>query len=135
MRYVGGGNCEMLEDLSAGHIMACPVAHGEGRFILPPKTRERDLERMYEEDMVVWRYCHGDGSFAEGEWPVNPNGAYHDIAGICNPYGNVLGLMPHPERAYFGHLIPEWTRLGRPQTYGNGHVFFQSIVNYVRKKF
>jgi phosphoribosylformylglycinamidine synthase len=135
MKYVGKGNCKMLEGLNKEHIIACPVAHGEGRFILPPETRERDLERLYEEDMVVWRYCHEDGSFPDGEWPVNPNGAYHDIAGICNPKGNVLGLMPHPERAYFGYLMPEWTKKGHPLMYGDGHPFFKSIVEYVARNY
>ena len=85
--------------------------------------------------MLVWRYARADGSFAEGDWPENPNRAYHDIAGICNPEGTVLGLMPHPERAFYGHLMPEWTRLGAPAEHGDGHPFFKSIVDYVEKKF
>ena len=135
MRYVGRGNCKMLGGLETGHVISCPVAHGEGRFILPPDRREELLERMYDMDLLVWRYIRADGSFAGGDWPENPNGAYHDIAGICNPEGNVLGLMPHPERAYFGYLMPEWTKQRKPPAYGEGHLFFRSIVEYVERRF
>jgi phosphoribosylformylglycinamidine synthase I len=134
MRYEGHGNCGMLGGLESGHVIACPVAHGEGRFVLPQGRQEELLERMYELDMVVWRYVDAGGMPAGGVWPVNPNGAYHDIAGVCNPEGNVLGLMPHPERAYYGYLMPEWTKHGLEE-YGDGRPFFESIVEYVEAKF
>ena len=135
MRYEGKGNCGMLGDLEPGYVLSCPVAHGEGRFILPPDKREELLDKLYEQDMIVWRYVRADGSYAEYDWPENPNGAYHDIAGICNPEGTVLGLMPHPERAFFGYLMPEWTKKGMPEKYGDGYPFFKSIVDYVARKF
>ena len=135
MKYTGKGNCGIMGGLDDGFVLACPVAHGEGRFILPPDKQEKQLEQLYEHDMLVWRYVKADGSFADGEWPDNPNGAYHDIAGICNPEGTVLGLMPHPERAYYGYLMPEWTKIGKPPVYGDGYPFFKSIVNYVERKF
>ena len=134
MKFVGGGTCGMMAGLEPGYVLQCPVAHGEGRFIFPPEQREELLERLYDMDMLVWRYVRGDGSFAELDWPENPNGAYHDIAGICNPEGTVLGLMPHPERAYYGYLMPEWTRERQPLEYGDGYPFFKSIVDYVEKK-
>lgn len=134
MKYVGGGNCGMMAALKPGFILQCPVAHGEGRFIFPPGQREELLERLYNLDMLVWRYVKADGSFAELDWPENPNGAYHDIAGICNPEGNVLGIMPHPERAYYGYLMPEWTKERQPPHYGDGYPFFTSIVDYVEKE-
>jgi phosphoribosylformylglycinamidine synthase len=135
MKYTGKGNCGIMRGLDYGFVLACPVAHGEGRFILPPDKQEKQLEQLYEYDMLVWRYVKADGSFADGEWPDNPNGAYHDIAGICNPEGTVLGLMPHPERAYYGYLMPEWTKIGKPPVYGDGYPFFKSIVDYVERKF
>ncbi|MGD2201157.1 MAG: phosphoribosylformylglycinamidine synthase I [Candidatus Bathyarchaeota archaeon] len=135
MRNVGRGNCDMLEGVPEGHIIASPIAHGEGRFILPQGRAEEYLERLYGNDQIVFRYIRADGSYAEGEWPENPNGAFHDIAGICNPEGNVLGLMPHPERAYYGYLMPEWTKEGSGDGYGDGRIFFESVVNYVEKSF
>lgn len=125
----------MMSGLDEGYVLRCPVAHGEGRFILPPDKKEELLDKIYEQDMLVWRYVKQDGSYANYDWPANPNGAYHDIAGICNPEGTVMGLMPHPERAYYGYLMPEWTKYGMPDKYGDGHPFFKSIVDYVSKKF
>ncbi|MBT3285179.1 phosphoribosylformylglycinamidine synthase I [Candidatus Bathyarchaeota archaeon] len=135
MKYEGKGNCGMLGGLEEGHVIQCPVAHGEGRFILPPEQREELLNKLYDQDMVMFRYVKEDGSYADYDWPENPNGAYHDIAGISNPEGTVLGLMPHPERAYYGYLMPEWTKKGAPEPYGDGFPFFKSIVEYIERKF
>jgi phosphoribosylformylglycinamidine synthase len=134
MRYEGKGNCKMMSGIKEGFVLSCPVAHGEGRFLLPPNQNEALLENLYENDMIVWRYVKGDGSYAKYDWPFNPNGSYHDIAGVCNPEGTVLGLMPHPERAYFGYLMPEWTKFNTPKLYGDGYPFFKSIIEYVSKK-
>ncbi len=64
-------------------IVSCPVAHGEGNYIVDAET----LKRIEGEGRVVFRYVEG----------TNPNGAMNDIAGLCNEAGNVIGLMPHPE--------------------------------------
>jgi phosphoribosylformylglycinamidine synthase len=74
--------------------LSCPVAHGEGRFAV------RDPEKLAQLDaqgLIALRYVDEAGNFAQGRYPINPNGSPLDIAGICNPAGNVLGLMPHPE--------------------------------------
>jgi phosphoribosylformylglycinamidine synthase len=68
-----------------GQELMIPVAHHEGRYYADPET----LDRIEGEDRVVFRYAQGH----------NPNGAARDIAGIVNAKGNVLGMMPHPERA------------------------------------
>ncbi len=134
MRYLGRGKCGMMGYLEPGEVIACPVAHGEGRFVFP-REREREMfQRLYDNDQLVWRYVKADGSFAEDSWPENPNGAFHDIAGICNPEGTVLGLMPHPERSYDGWLMPEWTRTGL-RRYGDGRPFYESIVRYTETRF
>ncbi|MGD2142349.1 MAG: phosphoribosylformylglycinamidine synthase subunit PurQ, partial [Candidatus Bathyarchaeota archaeon] len=125
----------MLGNVPENKIIRCPVAHGEGRFILPQDRIEEYLEKLYENDQMVFRYVRADGSFADGAWPENPNGAFHDIAGICNPEGNVLGLMPHPERAYYGYLMLDWTKKSKPEKYGDGRIFFESIINHVERKF
>jgi phosphoribosylformylglycinamidine synthase I len=134
MKKVNRGNCQMLNNIEEGTILQTPIAHGEGRFILPPDKLIQLLRKLYDNDQVVFKYCREDGSPAGGEWPINPNGALDDVAGICNPEGNVLGLMPHPERAYYGHLMPFWTNTGLKK-YGDGFPFFESIIKYTEKKF
>jgi len=66
---------------------------------------------------------------------VNPNGAMLNIAGLCNPEGNVLGLMPHPERHFLFTQHPFWTRLEKKGRYGDGAKVFQNGVNYIKKHF
>lgn len=85
----------------------CPIAHGEGNF----QTSEIfPLSSFIENHQIALTYVCADGSPANGEYPVNPNGSALDIAGICNPQGNVLGLMPHPENHIHPHQHPQWTR-------------------------
>jgi phosphoribosylformylglycinamidine synthase subunit PurQ / glutaminase len=74
--------------------MSCPIAHGEGRFVVDSDTT---LAQMREGGQIALVYVNADGSPASGEYPANPNGSAADIAGICNRAGNVIGLMPHPE--------------------------------------
>lgn len=134
MRHVNEGNCVLTRGMPKDSVMRVPVAHGEGRFVFPREREEEYLRRLYENDQLVFRYARDDGSFADMEPWHNPNGAWHDIAGICNPEGNVLGLMPHPERAYYGWQTPYWTR-EEPTPYGDGSVFFESVLSYVERRF
>ncbi|HEY3248648.1 MAG TPA: phosphoribosylformylglycinamidine synthase subunit PurQ [bacterium] len=78
--------------LRIGQILKMPIAHGEGNFYAPAAT----LDALEQARHVVFRYCDPSGGVTP---EANPNGALRNIAGICNPRGNVLGLMPHPERA------------------------------------
>lgn len=80
-------------------IIDCPVAHGEGNFQVNDPIR---FNQLIANDQIALTYVHPDGSPAVGGYPHNPNGSLLDIAGICNPQGNVLGLMPHPE----DHIYP-----------------------------
>lgn len=86
--------------------LLCPIAHGEGRFHADPET----LARLEANGQVALRYRRPDGSAADGEFPFNPNGSDGDIAGICDPTGVVLGLMPHPEDHVLNRQHPRWTR-------------------------
>ncbi|MCA9541459.1 MAG: phosphoribosylformylglycinamidine synthase subunit PurQ, partial [Myxococcales bacterium] len=73
-------------------LIDCPVAHGEGRVV----PRDADaLAGLEAAGQVALRYVQADGGPAA--WPANPNGSANDIAALCNPAGNVMGLMPHPE--------------------------------------
>jgi len=69
-----------------------PIAHGEGRYTMPAN----ELDRLEGEGQVLFRYVNAGG---ETTPDANPNGAMRNIAGICNAGRNVIGLMPHPERA------------------------------------
>jgi phosphoribosylformylglycinamidine synthase subunit PurQ / glutaminase len=75
-----------------GEIITVPIAHGEGCYYADATT----LSELEAHNQVLFRYCTPDGETAE---TANPNGSLHHIAGICNRQGNVLGMMPHPERA------------------------------------
>jgi phosphoribosylformylglycinamidine synthase I len=133
LRNVNRGGCGLMAEMPVDYMMRVPIAHGEGRFVFRREREEEYLARLYDNDQLVFRYARADGGFAEMEQWINPNGAWHDIAGICNPEGNVLGLMPHPERAFFGWQTPYWTGEGL-ERYGDGRVFFESIVRYVERR-
>jgi phosphoribosylformylglycinamidine synthase subunit PurQ / glutaminase len=76
----------------SGQIVTMPIAHGDGRYTASDET----LDRLEGEGQVVFRYVHSAGD-ADAYW--SPNGSMRAIAGIVNAQGNVLGMMPHPERA------------------------------------
>jgi phosphoribosylformylglycinamidine synthase I len=79
-------------------VMAMPIAHGEGRFT----TKDVGLlEELQKNDQIAFSYCDSEGNISK-EAPVTPNGSALAIAGICNPAGNVVALMPHPERTLGG---------------------------------
>ncbi len=104
--------------LPYAEIVALPIAHGEGKFLT---SGEPILAGLRDNDQVALRYV--DAAGRPGPYPVNPNGSQDDIAGICDPTGRVLGLMPHPERFVDVTQHPEWTR-GHIRR-GDGTLFFQ----------
>jgi phosphoribosylformylglycinamidine synthase len=75
-----------------GQVLRIPIGHGEGNYYAPPDI----LETLEANRQVVLRYSTADGRIDDA---ANPNGSVHAIAGICNARGNVVGMMPHPERA------------------------------------
>ena len=77
-----------------GQVLRMPIAHGEGNYEDAPEK----LDALEANRQVVFRYVAADGSRADDDARWNPNGAARAIAGVCNAGGNVLGLMPHPER-------------------------------------
>jgi phosphoribosylformylglycinamidine synthase len=86
-------------------LVYCPVAHGEGRLV----TRDdAALAAVQAGNLVALTY--GDASGNAAEYPLNPNGSVAGIAGLCNPAGNVLGLMPHPEDHILPWQHPRWHR-------------------------
>jgi phosphoribosylformylglycinamidine synthase len=112
-----------------------PIAHAEGRFVFPGSRPQADVEPH-----AGLLYSRFDGADAAG-WPDNPNGSVFDIAGLMNPGGNVLAMMPHPERAYWLWQVPPtvpgpWGDRRRESGHtpgiavesGPGEAFFRSLA-------
>lgn len=108
-------------------IISLPVAHGEGKFVTIDNTV---LKRIEKEGKVVFRYTDLYGQ--KQGYPFNPNGSLNNIAGITNSRGNILGLMPHPERFIFSWQHPGWTnRSFNSDIYGFGLKIFRNAVESV----
>jgi phosphoribosylformylglycinamidine synthase len=78
--------------LDRGQVLRIPIAHGEGNYVCDDET----LDELNRNNRIIFRYSEPDGAITDA---ANPNGSRENIAGICNAAGNVLGMMPHPERA------------------------------------
>ncbi len=106
-----------------------PVRHGEGKFV--PES-EAVLAEIEKKNLVAFQYCDAEGSVTI-DYPANPNGSIHAIAGICNETGRLFGLMPHPEAFLHRTNHPRWTRETLPEE-GQGLVIFQNAVTFIRSK-
>jgi phosphoribosylformylglycinamidine synthase len=115
------GHCPFLTGIQRIHL---PIAHGEGRFLCREEWMLHGLEQAGQ---VVLRYVDEQGR--PGPFPVNPNGSQGDVAGICDPTGRVLGLMPHPERHVLATQHPQWTRRGLAPE-GDGLALFRNAVRF-----
>ena len=120
-------NCIFTNQIKHGKILQLPIAHSEGRFLLSKEKQDTLIEKLYENDMIVFRYCDENGDFGDQKYPTNPNGSLHDIAGICNKEGNIFGLMPHPERAFYWWQQPDWTTKRKISKFGDGKLIFENI--------
>jgi len=98
-----------------GQALKIPIAHTDGNYFIP----EDGLRKLKENHQIVFRYCDEDGNVTPDS---NPNGSLKNIAGICNRNQNVLGMMPHPERASESILGSD-----------DGKYVFESIVNFLSK--
>jgi phosphoribosylformylglycinamidine synthase len=83
-------------NIDKDEIWAIPVAHGEGRFTT---TNTELLDELISNDQIIFQYCDEDGNTSD-QFPINPNGALHNMTALSNPAGNVMGIMPHPERGF-----------------------------------
>jgi len=125
------------------HPAPLPFAHAEGRFVCQD---EATRQRILDAGLIQARYCDESGRAVPG-WPVNPNGAWDNAAAMTNVAGNVIAIMPHPERANWIWQVPpdvggEWSerkrRLARlPQSDwvdepGPGRVFFERFARMLR---
>lgn len=109
-----------------------PIAHAEGRIAV---TDPAVIQKWNEAGQVALRYSNGStpatGTCGQEilDYPANPNGSIDNIAGLCDPTGRVLGLMPHPERYIHATQHPQWTRRGLKGD-GAGLKLFQNAVDY-----
>jgi len=123
--------------IAKGQVLPITISHGEGRFACRDESVWRELEKN---NQIIWRYCD-DRGVVHDDFPINPNGSWGSVAGICNPEGNVMAMMPHPERAFFIRQIPSaWgTQWGekRRSAYGDrtameaagpGRMLFESLA-------
>jgi len=89
-------------------IITLPIAHGEGKFV----TKDQDsLSALAREGKVIFQYCNKNGDARVKTYPDNPNGSSYNIAGITSRAGQILGMMPHPERFSLIFHYPFWTAL------------------------
>lgn len=93
-------NNAFLRHFDQKNPLYLPVAHGEGRFILAPKL----LSTLQEKQVGMLQYCDVKGTIKD-EFPINPNGSENNLAALCNIHGNVMAIMPHPERTANGDII------------------------------
>ncbi|MFH1368530.1 MAG: phosphoribosylformylglycinamidine synthase I [Elusimicrobiota bacterium] len=124
VKEAGKNNCIWTKQLP--DIIEMPVAHGEGKFTA---IDEKTLRLIEKNCQVVFRYCDDKGKSAN--YPCNPNGSVNDIAGICNPKGNILGMMPHPERFIYKWQHPGRSSQEKNSEYGWGLKLFQNAVKYI----
>jgi phosphoribosylformylglycinamidine synthase I len=111
---VENANTRFTTACGEGEVLEVPIAHGEGNYIADEDT----LKQLEDQNRIVFRYCDRAGNITE---EANPNGSMSNIAGIINEGGNVIGLMPHPERCSDEVL-----------RHTDGKKFFQSIIDSFR---
>jgi len=119
-------HCVFLKGIDRIYL---PMAHAEGRLLIRDEQAGRLL---LENNQVAIRYCDGDGNTGDEPlaFPINPNGAQWNIAGICDPSGRIFGLMPHPERYIDPTNHPSWTRQKDLPEHGEGLKIFRNAVEY-----
>ncbi|WP_084272333.1 phosphoribosylformylglycinamidine synthase subunit PurQ [Picrophilus oshimae] len=117
--YIRLSTKKVLSDLG-NRPFQVPVAHLEGRVYCDNKT----LDELIENDQIIFRYVDNNGNYSGYPW--NPNGSIMNIAGITNDSGNVIGMMPHPERVYYPYQM---SGNERNSDKGTGEIFFRILYN------
>ena len=133
LKHENNGKCIFTSKIPKNDIRLIPSAHAEGKLLFPINRQEGYLKKLEENDQVVFRYVDPEGNYAGYPW--NPNGSISNIAGICNNHGTVFGMMPHPERTFYKHQHPDWTKTGLGNLMGDGQAIFESVLDYISKRF
>jgi phosphoribosylformylglycinamidine synthase len=117
--------CQVVD---SGERVYYPVAHAEGKFVVESPDV---LAQMESNGQIIFRYVDRDGNPAGYPW--NPNGSVDDIAGICDPTGRIIGMMPHPERHCLPVHDPRWPREGLKEE-GEGLRIFRRAVEFATSR-
>jgi phosphoribosylformylglycinamidine synthase len=133
LKHENNGKCLFTKKIPKEDIRLIPSAHAEGKLLFPLDRQKEFLDTLEKNDQIVFRYVDEQGNYAGYPW--NPNGSIDNIAGICNYIGNVFGMMPHPERSFYQFQHPDWTQTGLNKEYGDGKAIFESVVDYISKRF
>ncbi len=134
LRLENAGSCAFTRTMRKGDIVTFISAHAEGKLLFPRSRERKVLQELIRNDQVVFRFVDDKGR--PGKYPWNPSGTTYGIAALCNRDGNVFGVQPHPERCFFRHLHPDWTRNDRGDAiYGDGKALFEGALEYVATKF
>ena len=104
-------SCSFTLDIKPDDLFFIPLAHGEGRFVLQKGL----YKHLKKNNQIPFKYCNEDGEIID-QFPTNPNGSEKNIAAVCNIDGNIMAIMPHPERTK------------------NGDKIFKSMKSYISKK-
>ena len=104
-------SCSFTLEIRPDDLFFIPLAHGEGRFVL----RKGLYEHLKKNNQIPFKYCNENGEIID-QFPTNPNGSEKNIAAVCNADGNIMAIMPHPERSK------------------NGDKIFKSMKSYISKK-
>ncbi len=113
---VENADSPFTSELESGEILSIPIAHAEGNYVCDDQT----FAELEDNNQIIFRYCDETG---EATNEANPNGSRSNIAGICNAEGNILGMMPHPERACEELLGSN-----------DGRDIFRSLTNAIRAR-
>lgn len=108
-------------------VLKLPIAHGEGRFVTKDKAL---IKKLVKNNQIIFQYCDGNGKI-EDKFPTNPNGSMINIAALSNKEGNVMAIMPHPERAIWKRQIPN---SAKTDEITNNIKIFESIKSYLKKQ-
>ena len=133
LKHENNGNCVFTSKIPKNDIRLIPSAHTEGKLLFPLEKQQQYLKILENNDQIVFRYVDPEGNYAGYPW--NPNGSPMNIAGICNLQGTVFGMMPHPERTFYKFQHPNWTATGLGNNIGDGRAIFESVLDYISKKF
>ena len=119
---VSNTNSPWLKDIST---LSLPVAHQEGQFMIPKNI----LKSIKAKNLIGLQYIDYDNKLAKGKFPFNPNGSKDDIAALTNQNGNVLAIMPHPERAFYHYHVPDWQN-NSSKKFGDGYKIFMNAKKF-----